>query len=260
MAGAIAYYALLSLVPLTILAVIALSHLIAQDELMAALAQYLEWLVPSQSAAVLADVSAFLENRIAIGVILLATMLFFSSVAFSVLADALRTIFAHRGDTEDRHPMVSALLPYSFVFLLGLALLVLTAGSIALQSMASGSVTAFGRTWSLDGLSGILLYLLGMGVETVILGLVYLVMPVGRTHPKHALAGGLTAASLWEVVRHVLIWYFATLSKASIVYGSLTTAVVALLSLEAAAALLLLGAEVIAAYEQIGRRPAPRFP
>jgi hypothetical protein len=37
----------------------------------------------------------------------------------------------------------------------------------------------------------------------------------------------------------VLVWYFATLSQVTIVYGSLTTAIVVLLSLEIAATLLL---------------------
>ena len=57
---------------------------------------------------------------------------------------------------------------------------------------------------------------------------------------------------LWELTRHVLVWYFATLSQVSAVYGSLTTAIVVLLSLEVAATLLLFGAQVISEYERIG--------
>ncbi len=67
----------------------------------------------------------------------------------------------------------------------------------------------------------------------------------------HALIGGATAALLWEVVRFALRWYFGRLSQVSVVYGSLTTAIVVLISLEVAAALLLLGAQVIAEYERI---------
>jgi membrane protein len=61
-----------------------------------------------------------------------------------------------------------------------------------------------------------------------------------------------TAALLWEVTRHILVWYFSTLSIVNLVYGTLATAVVILLSLEAAALILLLGAQVIASYERIG--------
>ena len=110
----------------------------------------------------------------------------------------------------------------------------------------------FGREWSLSGLSGVLLYLLGFAGEVFVLTSVYLVMPAGRLHWRHALIGGVTAAVLWEITRHVLVWYFATLSQVNILYGSLTTAIVVLLSLEIAATLLLLGAQVISEYERIG--------
>ena len=48
LSGAIAYYALLSVVPMLILSVIAISHLPDQAELLNTLGHYLEWLVPSQ--------------------------------------------------------------------------------------------------------------------------------------------------------------------------------------------------------------------
>jgi uncharacterized BrkB/YihY/UPF0761 family membrane protein len=51
----------------------------------------------------------------------------------------------------------------------------------------------------------------------------------------------------------VLLWYFTTVSKVNVVYGSLTTAIVVLLSLEIAATLVLFGAQVIAEYERLDR-------
>ena len=88
---------------------------------------------------------------------------------------------------------------------------------------------------------------------------IYLVMPVGRLSLRTALIGGVTATVLWEIMRHLLVWYFSTLSQVRIVYGSLTTAIVALLSLEIAAMVLLLGAQVIAEYERVRRgRPAAK--
>ena len=83
---------------------------------------------------------------------------------------------------------------------------------------------------------------------------IYLVMPVRRPSWRHALIGGIIATVLWEITRHVLVWYFGTLSQVSVVYGSLTTSIVVLLSLEIGATLLLLGAQVIAEYENIGMK------
>lgn len=254
LAGAVAYYALLSLIPLLILSVIALSPLVDQAELLATMRRYLDWLVPSQSKAVLADVSGFIENRITIGFVLLVTMLFFSSLAFSILQKALAVIFAHRKTRNDRHSLVSMLLPYSFVLLVGVALLTITIVSVVLQTLAQETIHWLGRDWSLRGISGVFLYLLGLGTETAILTFFYTVLPIGQTRFTHALLGALTITAIWDVIRHSLIWYFTTLSQASVVYGSLTTAVVALFSMEIAATLLLFGAQVISEYEQLEAR------
>jgi YihY family inner membrane protein len=160
-------------------------------------------------------------------------------------------ILAHRGTITKRHFLVSAVLPYCFVLLLGVTLLCVTMASVVLQAMAEESVRILGRDWSLSGVSGVLLYLVGFSVETLILAALYLAMPVAPIRVSHALVGGFSAALLWEILRHALIWYFATLSNASVVYGSLTTAVVVLLSMELAATVLLLGAQVIAEYERL---------
>ncbi|HYT55664.1 MAG TPA: YihY/virulence factor BrkB family protein [Verrucomicrobiae bacterium] len=253
LAGAVAYYTLLSIVPLLILTVIALSYVIDQAELLDTLGRYLEWLVPGQSKLIVSELTNFLDHRDVIGWLLLATMIFFSSLAFTVLENAMSVIFIHRVAIRRRHFLVSALLPYCYIFFLGLGMLLVTLVSSSLQAMGHESVDFFGHSWSLGGVSGVLLYLLGFGGEIFVLTSVYLVMPVGRLSLRYALIGGVTAALLWELTRHLLVWYFATLSQVGLVYGSLTTAIAVLLSLDVAATLLLLGAQVISEYERVGR-------
>ncbi len=252
LAGAVAYYALLSIIPLLILTVIALSHVIDQAELLQTLGHYLGWLVPGQSRAVIAELDNFLAHRDVIGWVLLATMLFFSSLAFTVLENAMSVIFHHRVAIRRRHYLVSALMPYGYIVCLGLGLLLVTLVSGSLQAMGEGRVWFLGRSWSLDGASGVLLYLLGVAGEVFVLTSVYLVMPVGRLSWQRALFGGVTATVLWELTRHVLIWYFSTLSQIGKVYGSLTTSIAVLLSLELGATLLLLGAQAISEFERVG--------
>ena len=252
LAGAVAYYALLSIVPLLILTVIALSYVIDQAELLDTLGRYLEWLTPGQSNLIVLELTHFLDHRGVIGWLLLATMLFFSSLAFTVLENAMSVIFIHRVAIRRRHFLVSALIPYCYILFLGLGMLLVTLVSGSLQSMGQESVDFLGRNWSLGGVSGVLLYLLGFAGEIFVVTSIYLVMPVGRLSLRHALIGGITAAVLWELTRHVLVWYFATLSQVGLVYGSLTTAIAVLLSLDLAATLLLLGAQVISEYERIG--------
>jgi membrane protein len=251
LAGAVSYYALLSIVPLLILTVIALSHVIDPAELLTTIDRYLAWLLPGQSRAIVGELGKFVTHRDFIGWVLLATMLFFSSLAFTVLENAMSVIFLHRVAVRRRHFMVSALLPYAYILALGAGLLLVTLVAGSLQAMGAESVNLFGHDWPLSGFSGVLLYLLGFVGEVFVLTSVYLVMPVGRPALRHALIGAVTAALLWEATRHLLVWYFSTLSQVSVVYGSLTTAIVVLLTLEVAAALLLFGAQVISEYERI---------
>ena len=257
LAGAVAYYALLSIVPLLIVSVIAMSHLIEQAELLRTIGRYLEWLLPGQSKAIVTELSNFLQHRDVMGPVLFVTMIFFSSLAFSVLESAMAVIFHHRKADHRRHFLVSAVMPYLYILFLCVGLLLVTLVSGALQLVGQESVDLFGRNWSLSGVSGLLLYLLGLGGEIFMLTSLYLVMPAGRMSLRHALLGGVTAALLWEATRRVLIWYFSTLSQVNVVYGSLTTAIVVLLSLEIAATLLLLGAQVISEYERIDQPPEP---
>ena len=246
LAGAVAYYALLSIVPLLILIAIALSQWIDSSLLLQALERYLEWLVPGEAHAVVGELANFLEHKQVIGWLLLGTMVFFSGLAFTVLENAMSVIFFHRVRERKRRFLVSVLLPYCYVLSLGVGVLVVTLVSGSLLAMGERDVEFLGRFWSLGGISGLLLYLLGFAGEVFVLTSIYLVMPVGRIKVSHALVGGVTAAILWEVTRHILVWYLRTLSQVNVVYGSLTTAILVLLSLELAATLLLFGAQVIA--------------
>jgi YihY family inner membrane protein len=251
LAGAVAYYALLSIVPMLILTVIALSHFVDQAALLQTVGRYLEWLVPGQSKAIVAELANFLVHRDVLGWVLLGSMLFFSSLAFTVLENAMSVIFHHRVAIRRRHFLISAVIPYGYILSLGLGLLLVTLVAGSLQAMGQQRVEFLWRSWSLGGVSGVLLYLLGLAGEIFVLTSVYLVMPVGRPSLQHALLGAAAAALLWELSRHVLVWYFTTLSQIGTVYGSLTTAIAVLLSLELAATLLLLGAQVISEYERL---------
>ena len=262
LAGGVAYYTLLSILPLVILLLIALSHVVDEAQLLLTLNRYLEMVVPGQSQAVMEEVAAFLAHRTVIGWVLIATLIFFSSLAFTVLENAMSVIFVHRVAVRRRRFLVSAIIPYCYILCLGLGLLLVTLVAGGLEAMGETSVEFLGRSWSLGRLSGVLLYLLGVAGEIFILTSIYMVMPVGRPLLRHALVGGATATLLWEITRHVLVWYFATLSQVNVVYGSLTTAIVVLLSLEMAATLLLFGAQVMSEYERVGKgaKDAPPQP
>ncbi len=251
LAGAVAYYALLSIVPMLILMVIALSHVIDQSVLLATLRSALEYVVPGQGKAVVTELSAFLAQREFIGWVLLATMLFFSQLGFKVLENAISVIFLHRVAVRRRHFIVSLLLPFGYIIFIGAILMIGTFVLTDLVSMGATRLEVLGYSWSMTGATQFALYAVGVLTEILLISAIYFFMPVGRLSAQHALIGGASAALLWEIIRHGLRWYFGTLSQVSVVYGSLATAIIVLLSFEVAATILLLGAQVIAEYERI---------
>jgi len=250
LAGAVAYYMLLSIVPLLILLLVVLSNVLDPAALLATLARYLDLVVPGHTKDIVDDLAGFLQHRAAVSGVILLTILFFSSLAFGVLEDAFAVIFHHRRRERARSWLASALIPYAFIVVLAVGLVVITVVSGALQTLAVREFHAFGELRTLGVLSVWFIYLTGIAGEILLLTAIYLVMPAGQLRLRHALIGGIVAGLLWEVTRHVLVWYFATLSQISVVYGSFATTIALLLSFEIAATVLLLGAQVIAIYER----------
>src|SRR5436309_2176134 len=102
LSGALAYYILLSVIPLFTFLLLMLSHVVDQSALFATLRRYIGLVIPGDSGPVLGQVRNILEHREVAGWVVLAAMLFFSSLAFSVLESAMSIIFVHRVRTKRR--------------------------------------------------------------------------------------------------------------------------------------------------------------
>lgn len=256
LAAAVAYYSLLSIVPMLALMLVVLSHVMDQQLLLETTRDYLNLVAPGKAEAIVAQAQVFLGHWRLVGGVGLVVLLFFSSLAFSALESAMGVIFFHRFELKRRHFLVSAFIPYAFIMALTLGMVILTAVSSGLHALPGRSLTLLGHTWTMGDNTTLLIYLLGIAGEVLLLTSVYLVMPLGRLPLRYALIGGITATALWELTRHVLTWYLSTLSLVNAIYGSFATVIVILLSLDAAAVILLLGAQVMAEYERIGTESA----
>ena len=252
LASGVAFNALLSVVPMLAVILVVLSHFADEQVLLETTREYVNLIAPGQADEFTEQLRTFLENRQVVGAVGFLTLLFFSSFAFTMLENAMSVIFYHRVRVHRRHFAVSAIIPYVYILLLAVGLLAVTVVSAALRTVDEGTRSVLGVTISLDATSAALIYVIGLAGEVVLLTSLYLVMPVGRIALRHALIGGATAALLWEITRRVLAWYFSSLSYVNVIYGSFTTVIVILLSLEIAAIILLLGAQVIAEYERGG--------
>lgn len=250
LSGAVAYYTLLSIVPLSILIPIVLTHFIEEPQLIHTLSRSLEMVIPGYAATLTEQVRAFLEHRKVVGIIGFLVMLFFSSLAFSMLENAMSVIFFQQVRNHRRNFLVSAIIPYVYIFVMGLGIVLVSFIVGAIEILESRHLTVLGWSLNLGGATGMALYILGIVGEVLILTSIYLVMPAVRVIFRHALIGGITATVLWEITRRVLIWYYSAISMVNVIYGSIAIIVVALLSIEVVVVILLFGAQVIAELER----------
>lgn len=257
LAGGVGYNSLLSLVPFLTLAVALLSLFFDQEQILGVLRPELKVLVPQSENAILEAADAFLQNKAANSIISILLLLFFSSIAFRMLEQALAAIFHRHVQGASRSFWVSALLPYVFLGLLVIMLFLLTLVVTALGAVGDREVHFLGVRISVaSGMTASLHAVAFLGLVALFTA-IYRVLPVVRISMRRALVGGIAAAVLWRLVGAFMVYYFTNLSMVNLVYGSLATVIVVLLFMEVAFIILLLGAQVIAeleATESAGRR------
>ena len=259
LASAVAYNTLLSLIPLLALVLILFSSFWETTDLLATIEAELFLIVPGQADAITEVLTEFMEQIEVIGIIGFAVLLFFSTIAFRVLEAAMAVLFDMPSDKEKRSFWVSALIPYAFISILGLGIVAITAGTSLLDAIPREAfeIPFLNLQISIDAATSASFYISGLIGLVILFTAVYLIIPHQKIPLRRALIGGLTATLLWELVRYVLVWYFTQLSLVNVFYGSLATVIIVLLSLEVAALILLLGAQVIADLERAARAKVP---
>jgi len=254
LSGAVAYYTLLSVIPMLILILIVLAHVMDPGQLLGTISTFLAIATPGYADILTEQVRVFFQYRGVIGTVGILILVFFSSVAFSVLENAMSVIF-HRVRIKRRHFLISSIIPYAFIVLIAVSVLFLSFVVGVLEPLEKMKLVIFGHNLGLGAaLFGMVVYVLGLVAEVFLITAFYLVLPVGPTTFRHALVGGLVATILWEVSRRVIVWYYKTYTFVNLIYGSFASLIVFLLSVEAVALIVLLGAQVIAELEHVNEK------
>ena len=181
-----------------------------------------------------------------IGWVGLGSLFIFSSFAFRVIEDAMAIIFHRPLLPLKRKFWVSALMPYFFITIVALGLIFLTAVNAIIDVQNQRNPALYGVDVLLSQHLNQIIYVVGVLGLFLLFSLFYKVMPVAKIPFRRALAGGLTATILWEIVRHLLVAYYTNISLVNVIYGSMATIIIVLLIMEAVALIILLGAQVIA--------------
>ncbi len=259
LAGGVAYNTLLSVVPLLVVILLGLSIFMDTEKLLAIIAAQLHFLLPGAAEELTRTVATALEARSVVSGVGIVVLLFFSSMAFRMLEEAIGTILNVSTTPRERRFWVSALIPYAYMVIFTIGIILLTAASTMLEALSDKQIVIGAWTFSMTNAPRIGLHLLGLIGLCVLFTSIYKVLPVARVQFRRALVGGITAALLWDGVRWLLVWYFSNISLVNLIYGSLATVIIFLLVMEIAAIIILLGAQIIAELERSSRAGLPWY-
>lgn len=244
LAGGVGYNVLLSAIPLAALLGVLLSHIVPEAQLVEVMSIQARLFGSGHSDLLVESMQAFLKSRDVVGLIGIPVMLFFSSFAFRMMEDAIAIIF-HRPDLPSRSFWVSAALPFAFILVLGIGLLSLTLVFVFVDLFYERP--------------GTVLYPLSFLSMFVLFSAIYKVLPIAHISLRRAIVGGFVAAVLWEGTRLILMYYLLNVSFVNVIYGSLATIIILLITLEVGAIILLLGAQVIAELEDSAHSGLPWY-
>ncbi|MDH5377914.1 MAG: YihY/virulence factor BrkB family protein, partial [Gammaproteobacteria bacterium] len=253
LAGSVAYYALLSLIPLAALILLALSKLIDPLRLMEMINQSLSLLFPNQVEQIMQQITHALEYRDLVSGFGVLVLFIFSGAGFRVLSQTLNTMLDLPPGMQSRKQfLLATAISYGYVFLIGAALLILSVGGSVLIGINAYLQDSF-HYWSELAIGEGLLFLALFTTEVVLLTSFYRLLPSKKVPIKYAFVGGLIATVMWSIVSQLIAWYYSNLSSVNLIYGTFATTIIVLLTLEFASTILLLGARVIAEYQNQSR-------
>lgn len=244
--AAVSHNMLLSLIPLSAVLMVVFSHFINQQLLLETISAEVSLIAPGFAPTLIEVLTGFLNQREWIGWLGLVSLLAFSSLAFRVLEDSIAIIFQRPMLPLKRKFWVSALMPYFFIVIVAIGLIGITALNAVIDTQDQRTFRFLSLDVMLHKHLNHIIYLINLIGLVLLFTLFYKIMPVVKVSFRRALAGGLTATLLWELVRHLLVSYYTTVSIVNVLYGSLATIIIVLLIMEIVALILLLGAQVIA--------------
>ena len=201
--AAVAFNMMLSLIPLSAVLIVIVSHFFDQTLLLDTLTSEISLIAPGFTPILTDVLTGFLRTRGVVGWVGLGSLLVFSSFAFRVLEDAISIIFHQPLPTHKRKFWVSALMPYLFIFIVAGGLIAVTTVNAVIDVQSQREHFLFGFQLSLHQHFNHLVYLTGLLGLVLLFTLFYQIMPVAKIPFRLALAGGLTATILWELVRHL---------------------------------------------------------
>ncbi len=247
-AAAIAFYAILSAIPLFILTIVVAgyifnSHPHIQAEITEAISRGFF------SETLLTQLGQIERKKNLLGWAGLLGLIWLSAMIFDSLATALNIIFRSQ---KKRNYFLAKLLAISMIpmaWIVGIVSVAISYITALLVSQPALLMESMG--FSLSAASAVTLrYVVPYLITTLFFIVVYRVIPTARIRMSVAAAGSAICALLLEIVKQFFTWYITNYTRYDVIFGSLAAAVILIIGAFYIALIFLFCAEMMSSYQR----------
>jgi len=250
-AASIAYYALLSLFPFSMLALAILGSATQAEADRTTVLNFVLQYFPRQFEFITQQLDAFRTNTVTMGVLGTLALIWGALGVFGAISTAVNYAWGvekHRSFWK--HRLFSFLMLVFAGLMLLVALLLVSATQVVSARWFAGVVLSFPglmvlRAWAIRWGSTLLFIL--------VVGLVYYFVPNAKVRFRDVWIGAVVTGLLWKGALEAFSWYMRDMTRFRQVNGSIAAVVVFLIWVYLQAVILLYGVEFTAAYARIRR-------
>jgi len=252
LSAAISFYALLSAIPTFALLVSGVGYMLGSSEKVAEMAaKYLEAILPQASDFIYEGIKRLIADKELTGGIGVLMLIWVAISLFSSIESSVNSILRF----PSRHGIFKSFLRQSLVsvmMMLGFGFLLLFSIALTMLSSILERVSwDIGRVHiPLIGFWRSFGFLLSFALSFLVFFGIYKFAARMRVSWKSSAIGALIAGSLWEIAKRIFTFYVIHVSNYARIYGPITAVIVFIIWVYFSAAILLLGAEVVAVLEE----------
>jgi membrane protein len=251
-AASIAYYALLSLFPFSMLALSILGSVTADEADRAAVLRFVLQYFPEQFEFITTQLDAFRRSTVTFGVFGMLGLVWGALGVFGAITTAVNYAWGvEKARSFWRHKLFTFVMLMIAGLVLIVALLLVSAAGLVGTTWFAGVIARFPGLLVLRGFAvrnaTTLLFIL-------VVGLVYYYVPNTKVRFRDVWIGAVVTGLLWKAALFGFGWFMRDMSRFTRVNGSIAVVVVFLTWVYVQAVILLYGAQFTAAYARLRRR------
>lgn len=248
-AASVAYYTLISLFPISLLALAILGEVTADAAERDAVVRFVFRYFPRQFDFITGQLDSFQTAPVSFGAGGLLMLVWASSGVFNALTSAVN----HAWGVEKRRSFLKHRL-VSFLMLLsagGVLLAGLTLASLVRLAESSRFGTVLTNTVWLYWTSGVTAHYAATVLLILCVALVFYFIPNTKVRFRDVWPGAVLVGILWRIAFSLFAWYASDLATWNVIHGSIAAVVVFLVWIYVSVVILLYGVEMTASYARL---------